>query len=129
VKLDETKSSPIILIVEDDQAIGEVISTIIVQETPYPSCIVESGNDALHLLQTLKPEVIILDYRLPDMTGIDLYDRLQASNDLRTIPVVLTSASNHQDEIEKRDILMLDKPFDIDDLLDAIHQCVFTNTK
>jgi CheY-like chemotaxis protein len=129
VKLDETKSSPIILIVEDDQAIGEVISTIIVQETPYQSCIVESGNDALHLLQTLKPEVIILDYRLPDMTGIDLYDRLQASNDLRTIPVVLTSASNHQDEIEKRDILMLDKPFDIDDLLDAIHQCVFTNTK
>jgi CheY-like chemotaxis protein len=129
VKLDETKSSPIILIVEDDQAIGEVISTIIVQETSYQSCIVESGNDALRLLQTLKPEVIILDYRLPDMTGIDLYDRLQASNDLRTIPVVLTSASNHQDEIEKRDILMLDKPFDIDDLLDAIHQCVFTNTK
>jgi CheY-like chemotaxis protein len=129
VKPDETKSSPIILIVEDDQAIGEVISTIIVQETSYQSCIVESGNDALRLLQTLKPEVIILDYRLPDMTGIDLYDRLQANNDLRTIPVVLTSASNHQDEIEKRDILMLDKPFDIDDLLDAIHQCVFTNTK
>ena len=129
MKLDETKTSPIILIVEDDPAIGEVISTIIIQETSYQSCIVESGNDALRLLQTLRPEVIILDYRLPDMTGIDLYDRLQASDELRNIPVLLASASNHQDEIEKRDILMIDKPFDIDDLLDAIQQCVLANTK
>jgi DNA-binding response OmpR family regulator len=120
-------SAPIILIVEDDHSIGEVISTIIVQETSYQSCIVETGDDAWRMLQTLKPEAIILDYRLPDMTGIDLYDRLQTRSDLQSIPVVLTSASDHQDEIEKRDLLTLDKPFDIDDLLDAIRRCVVTN--
>jgi CheY-like chemotaxis protein len=127
VKLNAKNTSSIILIVEDDHSIGEVISTIIVQETSYQSCIVETGNDAWQLLQTLKPEAIILDYRLPDMTGIDLYDRLQTCNDLREIPVVLTSASNHRDEIEKRHLLLLDKPFDIDDLLDAIHRCVLTS--
>jgi CheY-like chemotaxis protein len=127
VEFNAKKTSSVILIVEDDRSIGEVISTIIVQETPYQSCIVETGDDAWRLLQTLKPEAIILDYRLPDMTGIDLYDRLQTNNDLRAIPVVLTSASNHRDEIDKRDLLMLDKPFDIDDLLDAIRQCMLTN--
>ncbi len=119
-------TSPIILIVEDDHSIGEVISTIIVQETSYKSCIVETGHDAWRLLQTVKPEAIILDYRLPDMTGIDLYDRLQTRSDLQRIPVVLTSASDHQDEIEQRDLLTLEKPFDIDDLLDAIRRCLFT---
>lgn len=128
VKLDAKKTSSVILIVEDDRSIGEVISTIIVQETSYQSCIVQTGHDALRLLQTFKPEAIILDYRLPDMTGIDLYDRLQSSNNLRTIPVVLTSASNHRDEIEKRDLLLLDKPFDIDDLLAAIRECMLMNT-
>ena len=120
-------TAPIILIVEDDHSIGEVISTIIVQETSYRSCIVETGDDAWRLLQTFKPEAIILDYRLPDMTGIDLYDRLQTRSDLQRIPVVLTSASDHQDEIEQRDLLTLDKPFDIEDLLDAIRRCMFTH--
>ncbi len=119
-------TAPIILIVEDDHSIGEVISTIIVQETSYQSCIVETGNDAWRLLQTFKPEAIILDYRLPDMTGIDLYDRLQSHRDLQRIPVVLTSASDHQDEVEQRALLTLEKPFDIDDLLDAIRRCLFT---
>jgi DNA-binding response OmpR family regulator len=119
-------TAPIILIVEDDHSIGEVISTIIVQETSYQSCIVETGNDAWRLLQTFKPEAIILDYRLPDMTGLDLYDRLQTRSDLQSIPVVLTSASDHQDEIKQRDLLTLEKPFDIDDLLDAIRRCLFT---
>lgn len=119
-------TSPIILIVEDDHSIGEVISTIIVQETSYQSCIVETGHDAWRLLQTFKPEAIILDYRLPDMTGIDLYDRLQTRSDLQRIPVVLTSASDHQDEVEQRALLTLEKPFDIDDLLDAIRRCLFT---
>jgi DNA-binding response OmpR family regulator len=122
-------TAPIILIVEDDHSIGEVISTIIVQETSYQSCIVETGDDAWRLLQTFKPEAIILDYRLPDMTGIDLYDRLQARSDLQGIPVVLTSASDHQAEIDKRDLFTLEKPFDIDDLLDAIRRCMVTDMR
>src|SRR6266567_8847128 len=92
--------TPLILIVEDDSSTGEVLELAISQETSYRSLLVTSGQDALAVLQQTKPDLIILDYRLPDTTGIELYDQLQSYQELRTIPVVLMSAMERSEELE-----------------------------
>ena len=118
----QTKSqAPTILVVEDDESTGEVLTLVISQETPYYPLLVRSGQDALHVFQKHKLNLLILDYLLPDITGIDLYDRIYAINESKAIPTILMSATNPSEEIAPRDILLIEKPFELDMLLEAIN--------
>jgi CheY-like chemotaxis protein len=123
---------PLILIVEDDSSTGEVLELAISQETSYRSLLVTSGQDALAVLQQTKPDLIILDYRLPDTTGIELYDQLQSYQELRTIPVVLMSAMERSEELEptitNRPVTRIDKPFELDDFLTTIERLLTNST-
>ncbi len=67
-----------ILLVEDDIHIGEVLMQAISQETPFIAILVQSGDEALNTIKNIKPNLFILDYQLPRMNGIELYDKLHA---------------------------------------------------
>lgn len=117
-----TKDSiPTILVVEDDESTGEVLTLAISQETPYRPLLARSGQDALHAFQQHKLKLLILDYLLPDITGIELYDRIYAINKSKVIPTILMSATNPSEDIAPRNILLIEKPFELDMLLQAIH--------
>ncbi|WP_126578466.1 response regulator [Tengunoibacter tsumagoiensis] len=107
----------IVLIVEDDEAIGEVMSIAITQETSYRPLLVASGAEARQVLKMHKPCLIVLDYILSDINGLDLYDQLLAEGALVEIDVLLVSAGMHDEEAEKRGIALLEKPFDLDDFI------------
>ena len=109
-----------ILLVEDDATIGEVLSLIISQETPYVGLLAYDGTEALDLIQDIEPNLFILDYQLPRMNGIELYDRLHAIEGLKHIPAIMISAQLPQREIDKRHIIGMNKPFDIEELLQTI---------
>ena len=98
-----------------------MLTLAISQETPYRPLLVRSGHDALHVFQEHKLNLLILDYLLPDITGIDLYDRIYAINESKAIPTILMSATNPSEEIAPRDILLIEKPFELDMLLEAIN--------
>jgi len=124
--------TPLILIVEDDSSTGEVLELAISQETSYRSLLVTSGQDALAVVQQTKPDLIILDYRLPDTTGIELYDQLQSYQNLKAVPVVLMSAMERSEELEptatNRPVTRIDKPFELDDLLSTIERLLANAT-
>lgn len=109
-----------ILLVEDDANIGEVLVQAIAQETPYMAILVADGFEALSTVQGIKPNLFILDYQLPRMNGIELYDRLHAQEELAQIPAIMMSARLPQQELEKRHIIGMNKPIDLDDFLEAI---------
>jgi CheY-like chemotaxis protein len=113
--------TPTILVVEDDESTGEVLTLAISQETPYRPLLARSGHDALHACQQNKLNLLILDYLLPDITGIELYDRILTINESRVIPTILMSATNPSEEIAPREILLIEKPFELDMLLEAIN--------
>src|SRR6266571_170984 len=110
-----------ILVVEDDESTGEVLTLAISQETPYRPLLVRNGQDALHMLQQCKLDLLILDYRLPDISGIELYDRIYAINESKFIPTILMSATHPSEEIAPRNIVLMEKPFELDILLKAIN--------
>jgi DNA-binding NtrC family response regulator len=55
----------------------------------------------------------LLNYRLPGINGIELYDRLQERQETNGVPAIMMSATLPVDELHKRGIYQLRKPMDI----------------
>ncbi len=111
-----------ILIVEDDINIGEVLVQAIMQETSFLAILVQSGDEALNTVKGIKPNLFILDYQLPRMNGIELYDELRVNADLKNIPALMISAQLPIKELKKRNIKGMNKPLDLDEFLQTIEQ-------
>lgn len=109
-----------IMIVEDDAHIGAFLVEAIAGETPYHALLVASGPEALEALQHLKPNLLILDYHLPGIDGLELYDRVHSMPEMRSVPAIMMSARLPQRELEKRSIVGINKPFDLDDFLQRV---------
>lgn len=116
-----------ILLVEDDANIGEVLVQAITQETPFLAVLVEDGFQALKTVEGVKPNLFILDYQLPRMNGIELYDQLHANEGLAHVPAIMMSARLPYKEIETRKILGMNKPIDLDEFLQTIEELVADN--
>jgi len=102
----------LILIVEDDTDIGPVLLQAITALDRYQAVLVSEGVQALSLVEHITPELFLLDYHLPGLTGIDLYDRLQAQSGLEHVPAILMSADRLACEpASTRGIPYLKKPF------------------
>ena len=111
-----------ILVVEDDENIGELIVEAFIQETPYQAMLATDGKQALKIVQNVKPNVLLVDNNLPDMKGIELYDRIQVEKELENVPVLLMSANVPVQEVKKRNLFCLNKPFELNDLLQTIER-------
>ncbi|HVB75521.1 MAG TPA: response regulator [Ktedonobacteraceae bacterium] len=113
-------TTKIILLVEDDAAIAELLVQMILQETPHHVFAVPDGPQALDIIGNVKPNLLILDYWLPTTYGTDLYDRLCAVEGEEQIPALMLSVNAPLEEIRKRRMAFMKKPFDVDKLLEAI---------
>jgi CheY-like chemotaxis protein len=111
-----------ILIVEDDANIGEVFVQAISQETPHLAILATNGAEALNVIKNVKPSLFILDYRLPHMNGIELYDQLHTTPGLEHVQAIMMSAQLPRRELEKRHIVGMHKPIDLDEFLQTIEQ-------
>ena len=113
-----------VLIVEDDQDIGSFILRAILDETSHQAILVTDGQKALETIKSLKPNLLVLDYHLPRMNGIELYDHLRTHEELERVPVILMSARLPKNEARKRNMVCLEKPFELDALLKTIEDLI-----
>ncbi|TMD68819.1 MAG: response regulator [Chloroflexi bacterium] len=113
-----------VLIVEDDQDIGSFILHAILDETSHQAILVVDGHKAIETVENIVPNILVLDYHLPRMNGIELYDRLHARQELEHVPAILMSARLPKDEARKRKINCLEKPFELDQLLKTINDLI-----
>jgi DNA-binding response OmpR family regulator len=111
-----------ILLVEDDTTIAELLVQMITQETSHQVFAVHDGPQALDLVRNIKPQLLILDYWLPTIHGIELYDRLHNTEGLEGVPTIMLSVNAPLQEINRRQIMYMRKPFDMYKLLEAIHK-------
>jgi len=111
-----------ILVVEDDADIGAFIVQALTQETPHHTLLVADGIQALQVTRNLIPDLFIIDYLLPHMNGIELYDILQSRQELAAIPTIIISTHLPIQEIIKRKIIGFKKPFELQELLGIIQE-------
>ena len=112
-----------ILLVEDDEGNGMLIAQLISQETSYHVVVARDWHEAWRIIFAIKPDLFIIDYRLPFMNGIELYDLLHAHKELQHIPAILISATLRYEiaqQLEERDLFFLNKPFELQEFIEAI---------
>ncbi len=111
-----------ILIAEDDAAIGELLVQVIAQETPHRAILVADSSRAFNIIEHIKPDLFLLDYHLPGMNGIELYDRLHATEGLEHIPAILLTAGVLEHDFRRRKLVGMSKPVELNKLLDLIEE-------
>ena len=109
-----------ILIVEDDRDIAQFLQQLIEEETPYQTKVIDNGCVALEEAPEIHPCLLLLDFRLPGLNGLELYDRLQEQEETRALPAIMMSATLPTAELEQRGIHQLRKPMDIGSVLRMI---------
>jgi DNA-binding response OmpR family regulator len=117
---EEDTKAKMVLVVEDDVGIGNFLVQAILQETSHQAMLVTDGFQALKAVASIKPSLFILDYQLPRMNGIELYDQLHAMQGFESIPAIIVSARLPRQEIEKRKVISMSKPLELDDFLNTI---------
>lgn len=88
-------TGPLILIIEDEAQIAEVVQAYLAREG-FRSAYAPDGQRGLQLLQQLKPDLVLLDIRMPGQNGIDV---LQAIRGQGSMPVIMLTALT--DDINK----------------------------
>lgn len=115
----------IVVVVEDDRPIGELLAGVINEEEGYRAIHVALPTEALRTLKQVKPDLLVLDVGLPEMSGLELYDRLRQDERLRSVPVIFETAVSREysAEFRKRGIRnVLQKPFDLGDLIAGVRE-------
>lgn len=112
-----------ILVVDDEEHILELI-TYNLQSAGYRVLKAETGESALEVLDQDKADLILLDWMLPGMDGIEVIRRIRMEERLRCIPIILLTAKNEEInkvvglEVGADDFLC--KPFGVHELLARI---------
>lgn len=110
-------SKPSILIIDDDTAILRTFTRIF-QRKGYCVSVAERGKDAVEKLSRNSYDVALIDLRLPDMEGTELFSLIQNTSP-RTLKIMLTGKMLMTYSIEGADVL-LKKPIQPEQLLSVI---------
>ena len=109
--------------VEDDASIRD-IEVYTLSSTGFEARGFADGVSFWSALQTEKPDLVVLDVMLPGVDGIELLQRMKASTELRTIPVVMATAKGAEyDKIRGLDLgadYYLVKPFGVMELVSCV---------
>jgi CheY-like chemotaxis protein len=109
---------PFALIVEDEQDTADAYREGL-RFSGVRALTVPTGRDALRRAEELTPDLIILDYRLPDVHGRELCRQLRANPETRPIPILVVTASPQDDPDSDCADAVLTKPCLLPTLLAA----------
>ncbi|MBA7579132.1 Protein-glutamate methylesterase/protein-glutamine glutaminase [subsurface metagenome] len=113
-----------VLIVDDDPEIVELISDVLNRDGRFEVKTASSGYDAGLLTQQFRPDLILLDYMLPDVNGNIVCQTIKRNPEFQDIKIVIVSGVVKQDEIDHllksgaEDFVR--KPFSVDELIDKV---------
>lgn len=109
----------VILVVEDTRSIADLICQTLNEEQQYEAIAVDNGAAALEALKGVRASLLILDVSLPGISGLELYELLQAEETTRSVPVIFVTADRGAGRrlSEGTKAKVLEKPFDLDHLL------------
>jgi DNA-binding response OmpR family regulator len=114
-----TEVKPKILIIEDDLDVAEMLNAYF-RVQGYEVFTVNWGEDGVRSAQTVHPDLVILDIRLPDIDGYEVARRLRGDRRTQDIPIIfLTEKRERADRLQGLELGADDyitKPFDVQEL-------------
>jgi CheY-like chemotaxis protein len=117
------KDAARILIVEDDASLRRLLEMRLTIDG-YATRAAADGADALAMLDEWTPDVVVADVMMPRLSGLSLCRAIRDQPRLASIPVILLTARNFDDEIEAvvklGGVTFMSKPFDAEALNTAL---------
>ncbi|MGQ9887915.1 MAG: response regulator transcription factor [Aggregatilineales bacterium] len=80
-----------VVYVEDDQNMIDLVS-LTLSNKGFKVVGAVGGQQGLSLIETLRPDLVLLDLMMPDMDGWEVYQRMKANAALNSIPVIVVTA-------------------------------------
>lgn len=130
-----TKSSKILLVEDDPNDVELTLSALGRDRQQGEIAVVRDGQEALDYLfrrgdyasrEEINPPVVLLDLKLPKVSGMEVLERVKADPSLKTVPVVvLTSSREERDLLTSYDLgtnAYVVKPVDFQDFIEAVNQ-------
>ena len=110
-----------ILLVDDEDSMVEVLSGLL-EDEGYHVVAASDGEEALTRIAGPElPDLVLLDVMMPKVDGREVLRRMHADPQLRSIPVILMSATAHPiSQAELGEAVFLQKPFDLHVLLQTL---------
>jgi two-component system response regulator YesN len=94
-----TNKAKSILVVEDDPELAEVYQTLL-SEAHYAVRVAHNGKDALRIADEHKPQLILLDLRMPVMDGVEFLKEYNLKDSHPDVKVIVFSNYDLQEEID-----------------------------
>lgn len=111
-----------ILVVDDNALLLRNIHVLL--KDSYNVSLAKNGHQALNMVENSKPDLILLDYEMPDMSGTDVYRKLRLGEKTKDIPIIfLTSIADREvvsEVLQLKPEGYLLKPTEKEKLLNAI---------
>jgi DNA-binding response OmpR family regulator len=116
-----------VLIADDEADVVKVVRFRLAKQG-YEVLIAVDGKQALETIRKVKPDLVLLDFRMPFLNGDEVCREIKASGDLKHIPIILMTASLDNVTDDKRAQLKADdyilKPFEADNLLAKVRKFI-----
>ncbi len=114
-----------VLVVDDEIHIVQVVA-IKFRNNGFDVITCENGAQALKIVSNAKPDVIVTDFQMPVMTGLELVENLRKQPDTAKIPVIMLTARGFAiEDRQKKELNIsacLSKPFSPRELLQSVEE-------
>ena len=115
-----------VLVVDDDPQIVELFVDVLEADDRFEVATAQTGYDAGVMTHQFRPDIVVLDYMLPDINGRDVLRSIKANPGTSHIRIIAISGMIEQDKIsELYDAgieLYLQKPFDLQELVSTVRK-------
>lgn len=117
-----------VLVADDEIHIVHVV-TIKLRNNGYEVLSAENGDDAFKLACEEKPDIIVTDYQMPGMTGVELVRKIRQNETTKDMPVIMLTARGFAVEDKEKEELgiseIISKPFSPKELLRSIEDILY----
>ncbi len=100
-----------LLVIDDDPKITRMLA-IALGRGGYEICASNTGEEALDLARATRPDAVLLDLCMPDMSGEDVLLSLKADEDLAAVPVIVSTGATDAPELPEA-FAVLTKPLNL----------------
>jgi CheY-like chemotaxis protein len=117
--------APTIVLVDDESSIRNALSSLL-QDQAYVVHCAQNGKEALRLVKSVLPDLVITDFMMPEMSGMELALVTKTDATIAHIPIILMTGAHLKEDMARHALFscVLEKPLSAPLLMEAIFRLV-----
>jgi len=128
MKIQQTSELPTLVLAVDDEPVNLEVIAAALRPEGFSVVGAHSAEEAMELMRTERPDVVLLDVMMPGENGIELCKRMRADAELVSVPVIfvtaLDAASNRRVSLEAGADDYIEKPVNVDRVADRVRSVI-----